>query len=78
MNPKEAHMGTIGDTIETANERIAIDKSGNLYGVCRGSEFAFNPTYYSEHLLPQLNNTHGIGITLLAGVEMMRLNEYEG
>ena len=61
-----------------ALERIAIDKSGNLYGVCRGSEFAFNPTYYSEHLLPQLNNTHGIGITLLAGVEMMRLNEYEG
>lgn len=61
----------------SALERIAIDKAGNLYGVCRGSEFAFNPRYYSEHLLPQLNNTHGIGITLLAGVEMCRLNEYQ-
>ena len=60
-----------------ALERIAIDKKGNLYGVCRGSEFAFNPRYYSEHLLPQLNNTHGIGITLLAGVEMLKLNAYE-
>lgn len=60
-----------------ALERTAIDKKGNLYGVCRGSEFAFNPTYYSEHLLPQLNNTHGIGITLLAGVEMMKLNAYK-
>ena len=56
-----------------ALEKTAIDKAGNLYGVCRGSEFAFNPRYYSEHLLPQLNNTHGIGITLLAGVEMRRL-----
>lgn len=60
-----------------ALERTAIDYKGNLYGVCRGSEFAFNPTYYSEHLLPQLNNTHGIGITLLAGVEMMKLNEFK-
>ena len=60
-----------------ALERCAIDKKGNLYGVCRGSEFAFNPRYYSEHLLPQLNNTHGIGITLLAGVEMLKLNAYE-
>lgn len=59
-----------------ALEKIAIDKAGNLYGVCRGSEFAFNPKYYSEHLLPQLNNTHGIGITLLAGVEMKRLQEF--
>lgn len=60
-----------------ALERTSIDYRGNLYGVCRGSEFAFNPTYYSEHLLPQLNNTHGIGITLLAGVEMMRLNAFK-
>ncbi|MBR1614846.1 MAG: glycoside hydrolase family 88 protein, partial [Treponema sp.] len=59
-----------------ALEKTAIDSKGNLYGVCRGSEFAFNPRYYSEHLLPQLNNTHGIGIVLLAGVEMLRLEEY--
>lgn len=60
-----------------ALERTSIDYKGNLYGVCRGSEFAYNPVYYSEHLLPQLNNTHGIGITLLAGVEMMRLSEFK-
>ncbi len=59
-----------------ALEKTAIDSKGNLYGVCRGSEFAFNPRYYSEHLLPQLNNTHGIGIVLLAGVEMLRLNAF--
>lgn len=59
-----------------ALEKTAIDSKGNLYGVCRGSEFAFNPRYYSEHLLPQLNNTHGIGIVLLAGVEMLRLEEF--
>ena len=59
-----------------ALEKTAIDKAGNLFGVCRGSEFAFNPRYYAEHLLPQLNNTHGIGITLLAGVEMKRLEEF--
>ncbi len=59
-----------------ALEKTAIDSKGNLYGVCRGSEFAFNPTYYSEHLLPQLNNTHGIGIVLLAGVEMLKLNAF--
>lgn len=59
-----------------ALEKCAIDKAGNLYGVCRGSEFSFNPKYYSEHLLPQLNNTHGIGITLLAGVEILKLAEF--
>ena len=53
--------------------RISIDVKGNVYGVCRGSEFAFNPRYYAEHLLPRLNDTHGIGIVILAGVELLRL-----
>jgi rhamnogalacturonyl hydrolase YesR len=56
-----------------ALERNAIDREGNVYGVCRGSEFAFNPRYYAEHLLPRLNDTHGIGIVLLAGVELLTL-----
>jgi rhamnogalacturonyl hydrolase YesR len=60
-----------------ALERYAIDKNGNVYGVCRGSEFSFNPRYYAEHLLPRLNDTHGIGIVLLAGVELLKLAREE-
>lgn len=56
--------------------RISIDVKGNVYGVCRGSEFAFNPRYYAEHLLPRLNDTHGIGIVILAGVELLRLQAF--
>jgi rhamnogalacturonyl hydrolase YesR len=58
-----------------ALEKYSIDKDGNIHGVCRGSEFAFNPRYYAEHLLPRLNDTHGIGIVLLAGVELLKLRE---
>jgi rhamnogalacturonyl hydrolase YesR len=57
----------------SALEHHSIDKDGNIYGVCRGSEFAFNPRYYAEHLLPRFNDTHGIGIVLLAGVELLKL-----
>ena len=57
-----------------ALENYSIDKEGNIHGVCRGSEFAFNPRYYAEHLLPRLNDTHGIGIILLAGVELLKLH----
>ena len=60
-----------------ALEKYSIDKEGNLHGVCRGSEFAFNPQYYAEHLLPRLNDTHGIGIVLLAGVELLKLRSFK-
>jgi rhamnogalacturonyl hydrolase YesR len=56
-----------------ALENYSIDKDGNVWGVCRGSEFSFNPRYYAEHLLPRLNDTHGIGIVLLAGVELLKM-----
>ena len=56
-----------------ALETYSIDKTGNIHGVCRGSEFSFNPRYYAEHLLPRLNDTHGIGIVLLAGAELLKL-----
>ena len=58
-----------------AIERHSIDKFGNVYGVCRGSEFSFNPRYYAEHLLPNLNDNHGVGIVLLAGVELSFLKK---
>ena len=49
----------------------AIDEDGNLYGVCRGSEFSFASEYYKKDLLPRTNDTHGVGIVLLAVVECM-------
>lgn len=54
----------------------SIDSDGNVYGVCRGSEFSFSPEYYKKDLLPRLNDTHGIGIVLLAGVEVIRLRNH--
>lgn len=52
--------------------REAIDRSGNLYGVCRGSSCSFSRAYYRA-LSWNFNDTHGIGIVMLAGVEVLRL-----
>lgn len=49
----------------------AIDKSGNLYGVCRGSGFSFSRAYYKT-LSWNFNDTHGIGIVMLAGTELLK------
>ncbi len=59
-----------------ALNRISIDKGGNVYGVCRGSEFSFSPEYYQKELSWNLNDTHGIGIVLLAGVEVLNLQTH--
>ena len=47
----------------------AVDEAGNLYGVCRGSGFSFSRNYYRS-LSWNFNDTHGIGIVMLAGCEM--------
>jgi len=60
-----------------ALNRCSIDQEGNVYGVCRGSEFSFSPEYYKKDLLPRLNDTHGIGIVLLAGVEVIKLRDFQ-
>lgn len=54
--------------------RYCIDKLGNVYGVCCGSGYSFNKLYYKEELTWQLNDTHGIGIVLLAGIAVLELN----
>ncbi|ACB74645.1 glycoside hydrolase family 88/105 protein [Opitutus terrae] len=59
-----------------ALNRISIDRQGNIHGVCRGSEFSFTSDYYKKDLLWNLNDTHGIGIVLLAGVEVLRLTQH--
>lgn len=56
--------------------RISIDATGNVHGVCRGSEFSFQSEYYKRDLLWNLNDTHGVGIVLLAGIEILRLNNF--
>ncbi|WP_083678157.1 glycoside hydrolase family 88 protein [Paenibacillus sp. FSL R7-0337] len=57
----------------TALAEYCIDHQGNVYGVCRGSGYSFNKLYYKEQLTWQLNDTHGIGIVLLAGIEVLEL-----
>jgi len=56
--------------------QISIDRLGNVHGVCRGSSYAFTSDYYKYELLWRTNDTHGIGIVLLAGVETIRLREW--
>lgn len=54
----------------------AIDLYGNVYGICKGSGFSFSEDYYMHDLGWQLNDTHGTGIVLLAGVEFGKLLDW--
>lgn len=55
-------------------KEMAIDADGHVWGVCRGSEFSCSKHYYAEQLLPRLDDTHGIGIILLALCERAKLS----
>lgn len=76
-------MGILNDTavIRAAKEawegltKIAIDQNGNIYGVCRGSGYSFDPEYY-RHLDWNFNDTHGIGIVMLAGIELEKTLDF--
>lgn len=48
----------------------AIDRQGNVHGVCSGSRYSFSPEYYMYDLRTVVNDNHGIGIMMLAGVEI--------
>lgn len=54
---------------------LSIDYKGNVYGVCRGSGYSFTALYYRDDLGWILNDTHGIGIVLLAGIEVHKMNQ---
>lgn len=56
--------------------KIAIDKYGNIYGVCKGSAYSYTPDYYKYELGWNLNDTHGVGIVMLAGIETLALDRY--
>ncbi len=59
-----------------AISKTSVDDKGNVYGVCRGSEFSFIPDYYKYELGWRLNDTHGTGIVMLAGIEVIRLGKF--
>lgn len=56
----------------------AIDRSGNVHGVCSGSRYSFSPDYYMYDLRTVVNDNHGIGIMMLAGVEINLLKTFMG
>ena len=47
-----------------------ISRDGDLYGVCQGSGFSFSRAYYRT-LGWRFNDAHGIGIVMLAGTEIL-------
>ncbi|MCL6591402.1 MAG: glycoside hydrolase family 88 protein [Firmicutes bacterium] len=57
--------------------KVCVDQQGNIYGVCRGSGFSFTADYYKNDLSWNLNDTHGTGIVLLAGVEVWKMGKNE-
>lgn len=61
---KKAHDGIM---------KCAVDKKGNVSGVCKGSGCAMDPEYYMQ-LGAVDNDDHGTGIILWALNEMERLN----
>ncbi|WP_341277723.1 glycoside hydrolase family 88 protein [Paenibacillus sp. FSL H8-0537] len=56
--------------------RYAIDRQGNVHGVCSGSRYAFTADYYDQDLRTVVNDNHGIGIMMLAGTEVAKLKRH--
>lgn len=72
LEDKETYVQSVFRGWEGMSKR-AIDKQGNVYGVCQGSGYSFTGDYYKNDLTWILNDTHGTGIVLLAGIETMKL-----
>ncbi|MMZ69814.1 hypothetical protein D1872_327260 [compost metagenome] len=43
--------------------------------MCSGSRYSFTPDYYKYDLRTVINDNHGIGIMMLAGVEVGKMKE---
>jgi unsaturated rhamnogalacturonyl hydrolase len=56
---------------------FSMDHHGNVHGVCSGSRYSFTADYYKEDLLTVTNDNHGIGIMLLAAVEVIKLKQWQ-
>lgn len=59
----------------TGMKKTVINRKGDLYGVCRGSDCSYSRSYYRQ-LGWRFNDPHGIGIAVLAGVEKLMLDEF--
>lgn len=59
----------------TGMKKTVINRKGDLYGVCRGSDCSYSRSYYRQ-LGWRFNDPHGIGIAVLAGVEKLLLDEF--
>ncbi|SDY03406.1 Rhamnogalacturonyl hydrolase YesR [Evansella caseinilytica] len=75
LEEKAAYVSAVMRGWEGIN-RMAVDCRGNVYGVCQGSGYSFTADYYKHDLSWLLNDTHGIGIVLLAGIETMKLKKW--
>lgn len=51
--------------------KYALDKEGNVYGVCLGSGCSMEASYY-DSIPTHKNDDHGTGIILMAAAEMMK------
>jgi unsaturated rhamnogalacturonyl hydrolase len=74
-------QGKYADTVRngwSGLSTVSADQQGNVYLVCRGSGYSFSRRYYKDELPWQLNDTHGIGIILLAGVEFVAWSRDSG
>ena len=56
-------------------KKLCVDEEGSVYGVCRGSGYSFRLNYYKHELNWVLNDTHGIGMVLIAIVETEGMND---
>ncbi|RKL65262.1 glycoside hydrolase [Salipaludibacillus neizhouensis] len=72
IDDKEQYLQAVMSGWKGLTER-EIDKQGNIYGVCKGSSYSFSNYYYKHELPWTMNDTHGIGIVLLAGIETIRM-----
>lgn len=55
--------------------KYVIDRQGNLHGVCKGSGWSYDRSYYAS-LWWNFNDTHGTGIVMLAGTEYDKIEKY--
>lgn len=69
--PAERYKESSERSVE-ALKKYCIDEEGNIYGVCHGSAYSFREEYYKYDLRCVTNDTHGIGIVLIALIEVER------
>lgn len=70
-NPNKELLSILSNSWESLSSKM-IDEDGNLHGVCKGSGYSFSRDYYKFELGTKVNDTHGIGIVLMAGCEVLK------